>query len=355
MPVDDEEDGTSSDSDYERETSMPLRTKERAQAARKLASDRRQAVEECLKDYMSIVNRSAKAMLRSVPYTAAVGAAKLAVSLLPLYKTFDVLLARVTLALGASQVTLRSKALRTLNQIASHRPSVLYQASVKFAINHRLQDNSPQVREAAIDLIGKHVAQNPELTSQYYEFISVRILDKGPSVRRRVIRILKDIYLLSSDQAQLVDIGIRLLQRTNDDERSIRELALKTLQELWFTHEEHMQACEEEEQQQQPMEVSGNMFNTLSPEIQRLTLKRVQVMTGVSEAARSRELGDLMAGLFEHVTTATTKAEAENAMLVIRCVVDALFEQLLRSEESEADTNLDDGAATSTPGFSTST
>ncbi|KAJ2874882.1 Sister chromatid cohesion protein 2 [Coemansia aciculifera] len=351
--MDGDDDGESSDSDYENDTRAPSRTKQKASAleARKLAADKRRAIEECLKDYMRIVNRSTKAMLHSVPYASAVDAAKHAVSLLPLYKTFDVLLARVTMALGAGQVTLRSKALRTLNQIASHRPSVLYQASVKFAINHRLQDNSPQVREAAIDLIGKHVAQNPELTSQYYDFISVRVLDKGPSVRRRVIRILKDIYLLSGDHAQLVDIGIRLLQRTNDDERSIRELAVKTLQELWFTHEEHVHACDEEES---PMETSGNMFNMLSPEVQQQMLKRVQVMTGVTDFARSREIGDLMAGLFEHVTTATTKIEAESAMVVIRCMVDALFEQLLRSEASETSAS-PSSSTTSAPALSTVT
>ncbi|KAJ2018587.1 Sister chromatid cohesion protein 2 [Coemansia sp. S680] len=353
VSMDGDDDGESSDSDYENESRASSWTKQKSSAmeARKLAADKRRAIEECLKDYMRILNRSTKAMLHGVSYASAVDAAKHAVSLLPLYKTFDVLLMRVTMALGAGQVTLRSKALRSLNQIASHRPSVLYQTSVKFAINHRLQDSSPQVREAAIDLIGKHVAQNPELTSQYYDFISVRVLDKGPSVRRRVIRILKEIYLLSSDHAQLVDIGIRLLQRTNDDERIIRELAVKTLQELWFTHEEHVHSCDEEES---PMEMSGNMFNMLSPEVQRQMLKRVQVMAGVTEAARSRELGDLMAGLFEHVTTATTKAEAESAMIVIRCMVDALFEQLLRSEESEANASPSNSAA-SVPGLSTAT
>ncbi|KAJ2417192.1 Sister chromatid cohesion protein 2 [Coemansia sp. RSA 2530] len=348
-----DESGQSSGSDYEAEARESSRAKLRTStlAARKLAADKRLAIEECLKDYVGIVKRSTKAMLHSVSYSSAVDAAKRAISLLPLYKTFDVLLARVTMALGAGQVTLRSKALRTLNQIASHRPSVLYQASVKFAINHRLQDSSPQVREAAIDLVGKHVAQNPELTSQYYDFISVRILDKGPSVRRRVIRILKDIYLLSSDHAQLVDIGVRLLQRTNDDERSVRELAVKTLQELWFAHEELVYACDEEEVS---MGKSGSMFTALSPEVQRQTLKRVQVMAGVTEVAQARELGDLMAGLFEHVTTATTKAEAEGAMFVVQCMVDALFEQLLRSEESEADLSPSSSVASVT-GISTAT
>ncbi|KAJ1927909.1 Sister chromatid cohesion protein 2, partial [Linderina pennispora] len=195
-------------------------------------ADKRKVVEECLKEYTKITHRSTKAMPSHVSYAKAADAARAIFASLPLYRSFDMIVSRMAMSLGSSLVTVRSKALRALNHVASHRPSVLYQPNVKFAINHRLQDNSSLVREAAIDLIGKHVAQNPELTSQYYEFISVRALDKGTSVRKRVMRILRDIYLASDDQSRLVDIGVRVLQRTNDEERTIREFAMKTLQEL---------------------------------------------------------------------------------------------------------------------------
>ncbi|KAJ2791568.1 Sister chromatid cohesion protein 2, partial [Coemansia guatemalensis] len=260
------------------------------------------------------------------------------------------LLARVILALGASQVTLRSKALRSLNQIALHRPSVLYQSNVKYAINHRLQDSSPQVREAAIDLIGRHITQNPELTDQYYEFISVRILDKGSSVRRRVMRILASIYVSSKDMVQLVDIGARLLQRTNDEERSIRELALKTLHELWFSLSEYANV----DDSIPAAEASSNVFNMLSPEAQREIFVRVRVMTGVLDATCSREVADLMADVFDHVSIALSKPEADEAVFVIQCIIDALFEQLLRAEESSAMGDNANGADASWTGFSAS-
>ncbi|KAI8326052.1 hypothetical protein GQ54DRAFT_336897 [Martensiomyces pterosporus] len=322
------------DSDYE-EDSSAARRKNGGSAVLNgskpiFGSDKRKAIEKCLKAYMEITHRSTRAMPNSVTYASAAEAAKAAFALLPLYRSFDMLLSRVTLSLGASLVTLRSKALRALNQIASHSPSVLYQANVKYAINHRLQDSSPQVREAAIDLIGKHVAQNPELTGQYYEFISVRVLDKGPGVRKRVMRILKSIYIQSSDQEQLVDIGVRLLQRTSDEERSIRELATKTLQELWFTMSSEDGAAED----RPVVESTVNVFNALSPDAQRQMMKRVRVMTGVMEAVRSRELSELMATLFGYVTTEAPRSEVHSALFVIRCVIDALFEQLLRSEEA---------------------
>ncbi|KAJ1721672.1 Sister chromatid cohesion protein 2 [Coemansia erecta] len=353
---DDMEDASDSGSDYEGSSPTGRKSKTKDKPKVPGAAEKRKAIQGCLRSYMDITHRSTKALPDNVTYANALEAAKSIISLLPLYRSFDMLLTRVVMALSASQVTLRSKALRSLNQIASQRPSVLYQANVKYAINHRLQDSSPQVREAAIDLIGRHISQNPELTDQYYDFISVRVLDKGPSVRKRVLRILREIYLSSSNLTQLVDIGVRILQRTGDDERSIRELTFKTLQELWFTSGEHTVVEDEDGVRG---EATGNTFNLLTPDSQRDMLKRVRVMTGVMEATRSRELSELMAGLFDYATSKTTNPEAEDALLVVRCVIDALFEQLLRSEESSAEstaegnTSVSGGTVSSVSVFST--
>ncbi|KAJ1741792.1 Sister chromatid cohesion protein 2 [Coemansia sp. RSA 1086] len=298
-------------------------------------AQKRKAIEECLKAYAAIAHRSTKAMAGNSSFVSASEAAKATLTLQPLYGSFDMLLTRVTLALGASQVSLRSKALRALNQIALHQPSILYQNKVKYAINHRLQDSSPQVREAAIDLIGKHISHNRELTDQYYEFISVRVLDKGPSVRRRVMRILADIYASSENIEQLVDIGVRLLQRTNDDERTIRELAFKMLQDLWFSYSRYSKDDVDNDEEDAVTDTRRNVFNTLSPEAQKSMLKRVRVMIGVVDTAKSYDLVDLMAKLFEHVSTGSSRPETDEALFVIRCVIDALFELLLRAEDGD--------------------
>ncbi|KAJ2184449.1 Sister chromatid cohesion protein 2, partial [Coemansia sp. RSA 530] len=179
----------------------------------------------------------------------------------------------------------------------------------------------------------------------------VRVLDKGSSVRRRVMRILADIYISSDSMEQLIDIGVRLLQRTADDERTIRELAFKTLQELWFSYDKHVEA--ESDEDAVAIETPRNVFNTLSPEAQKDMLKRVHVMTGVVDTVRSHELVDLMTGLFEHVSTGPLKSETEEAQFVIRCVIDALFEHLIRAEES--DVKLSDDTAAVTGDFSVTT
>jgi len=50
------------------------------------------------------------------------------------------------------------------------------QVNVRQTIAQRLQDSSPAVRDAAIDLVGRYIAQKPEITEQYYKVISDRIL-----------------------------------------------------------------------------------------------------------------------------------------------------------------------------------
>jgi hypothetical protein len=40
----------------------------------------------------------------------------------------------------------------------------------------RIQDNSPAVRDAAIDIVGKHLVRHPGLSQQYFAVIADRIM-----------------------------------------------------------------------------------------------------------------------------------------------------------------------------------
>ncbi|CAF4625878.1 unnamed protein product, partial [Rotaria sp. Silwood2] len=54
------------------------------------------------------------------------------------------------------------------------------------------------------------------------------------SVRKRVVKIFRDVCLSQPDFVRIPDICSRLLRRINDEE-SIRKLVLETFQQLWFT------------------------------------------------------------------------------------------------------------------------
>ena len=55
-------------------------------------------------------------------------------------------------------------------------PAHLFQSDMQRAVQCRSMDQSTLVREAAVDLVGRFVLSRPELTSQYYDMLSERIL-----------------------------------------------------------------------------------------------------------------------------------------------------------------------------------
>ena len=57
---------------------------------------------------------------------------------------------------------------------------------------------------------------------QYFQKIAERIMDTGVSVRKRVIKIIRDLYISRCDFAKRTDALVRILTRINDEETSIQ-------------------------------------------------------------------------------------------------------------------------------------
>ena len=53
-------------------------------------------------------------------------------------------------------------------------------------------------------------------------------------VRKRVIKLLKNFSGVTEDSKHRIDIGTRLVLRILDDDETVRDFALKTVEELWF-------------------------------------------------------------------------------------------------------------------------
>ena len=82
-------------------------------------------------------------------------------------------------------------------------------------------DSSTMAREAAIDLVGKFILSKEDLISKYYEAICGRILDTGVSVRKRVIKIFKEICMDYPGYAKIPEICVLMIRRINDEEGTI--------------------------------------------------------------------------------------------------------------------------------------
>ncbi|KAF9347557.1 Sister chromatid cohesion protein 2 [Mortierella sp. AD094] len=140
----------------------------------------------------------------------------------------------ICIALEGGAVTLRAKSLKALSMIVTGDYAVLAQQNVRNTIALRLQDQSPSVRDAATDLVGRYMLQDTTIRKAYYEIVSDRISDTGLNVRKRVIRLLRDMYHKVDSPGIRLNIFQKLLLRVNDEEAAVKDLAIRSVSEVWF-------------------------------------------------------------------------------------------------------------------------
>ncbi|CAG9759520.1 unnamed protein product [Ceutorhynchus assimilis] len=149
-------------------------------------------------------------------------------------QSFDQYLKAILIVLKETSIAIRTKAMKCLTMIVEADPSVLARNDMQMGVNQSILDQSTSVREAAVDLIGKFILRRPELIDKYYEILSPRILDTGVSVRKRVIKILKDICIECPDFPKIPEICVKMIRRINDEE-GIKKLVMEVFQNMWFT------------------------------------------------------------------------------------------------------------------------
>ncbi|KAH9917952.1 uncharacterized protein B0H18DRAFT_1086944 [Fomitopsis serialis] len=148
--------------------------------------------------------------------------------------SFTPILNAVLRALDAPPVFMRTKALKALGQIVTSDPRILSFPNVRRAIESHLLDSSSAVRDAAVELIGKYMIESPEFAADYFQRIVDRIADTGLGVRKRVIRLLKSYYSVTTERSRRVEICVKIVLRMVDEDDTVKDLAIKTLEELWF-------------------------------------------------------------------------------------------------------------------------
>merc|ERR1712223_813335 len=243
----------------------------------------------------------------------------------PFANSFNQYLTDILKVLGEQSTHVRTKALECVTMIVSEDPDVLMRPDMQSAVQSAFLDQSTMAREAAIDLVGKFILHKQELITQYYDIITARILDTGVSVRKRVIKILKDICLEFPGYERIPDICVRMIRRINDEE-GIRKLVMEVFQNMWF------------------IPVKSGQYGP-TEEDSELLVTRARNITDVVIASRDTGLEwfeQLLQTVFkpkEDKDDATKKAVESNPQLVLACqqIVDCLVESVLRMEESNSD------------------
>jgi len=139
------------------------------------------------------------------------------------------------MALDAPVIFMSTKALRALGQIVTSDSTILSTANVRRGIESHLLDSSPALRDASVELIGKYMIDSPEVAGGYCQKIADRIAGTNLGVRKRVIKLLKSFYGVTDDNSRRIDIATRLVvPRMLDEDETVKDLAIKTIEELWF-------------------------------------------------------------------------------------------------------------------------
>ncbi|XP_022102804.1 nipped-B-like protein A isoform X2 [Acanthaster planci] len=190
-----------------------------------------------LKSFIKVSARSNLSFKRSrhiLTYESASLVARYLASKRPFSQSFDIYLSQILRVLSETAVAVRTKAMKCLSSVVAADPSVLARADVQRSVHCRFMDQSTSVREAAVELVGKFVLMKPELINRYFSMLIERILDTGISVRKRVIKTLRDICIEQPDFPKVPEICNKIIRRVNDEE-GIKKLVNETFQQMWFS------------------------------------------------------------------------------------------------------------------------
>jgi cohesin loading factor subunit SCC2 len=135
----------------------------------------------------------------------------------------------------AQAPTTRAKAVKALADLAAADPAVLGMPAVQAAVERSLGDDSISVREASLNLLGRHMAGEPELSLSLLDTVIKAVDDPGASVRKCAIKILKESAIAVPGFPRATDACCALLLRASDSEESVQNAVAKVFHSLWFS------------------------------------------------------------------------------------------------------------------------
>lgn len=145
---------------------------------------------------------------------------------------FKILLDSIT----SEQTTVRTRSLKSVTQMLEKDPSLLDRArNVKGLLVKCAADASPMVRDSTLMLIGKCIQQKPALEPDFFRSVVSLASDPAINVRKRSMKLLKDIFARNKRPEMRIIIAECLLQSSSDPEKGILETANQLLEEIIFS------------------------------------------------------------------------------------------------------------------------
>ncbi|PFH59063.1 hypothetical protein XA68_12881 [Ophiocordyceps unilateralis] len=153
----------------------------------------------------------------------------------PLCEAFGKIVNILLGSMASDQATVRSKSLKSIHQVLETDPSILDgDSTVIQLILDCASDSSTQVRDSALGLLGNCIGMRRALESSLTPRIIERFQDAGVGVRKRAMKLARDIYLRNRSKTLRSAIANGLLRRAQDPDEGVRDLSRQMIEEVWF-------------------------------------------------------------------------------------------------------------------------
>ncbi|KAF5017320.1 hypothetical protein F66182_10768 [Fusarium sp. NRRL 66182] len=154
----------------------------------------------------------------------------------PLCEAFGKILNILLGSMASDQATVRSRSLKSVNQVLETDPSILDSGSTVIdRIIDCASDSSIQVRDSALGLLGNCFTMRPGLENSLTPMVVERFQDSGLGVRKRAMKLTRDIYLRNPSKELRSMIANGFLRRVQDPDEGVRDLARQMIEEVWFS------------------------------------------------------------------------------------------------------------------------
>jgi len=229
-------------------------------------------------------------------------------------KAFERILKIFLDSMSSEQVMVRSRSLKGVVQMLEKDSSILDRGVyVTRLILKCIGDPSSMVRDSALMLVGKCVIMKPALEDDMCKSILTCTNDAAIGVRKRSMRLLKNIYARNPRTDVKAAIADSLLQRATDGDESVSELARQMFEEIWLS----------------PFyKVAAASADTVA---EKLALKE-QVALIVHLIKRSATAMPVLESLLQSLLSNSSRSAPAN-FRVCKAMVAAMFDGLIHQEE----------------------
>ena len=162
-----------------------------------------------------------------------------------------------------------------------------------------------------MDLVAKHAVQDVGLLEAYYDVLSARLLDKGVSVRKRILKFLREVCSEAIDLSLVADACGKIVRRLNDEEESIQDLVVKYVQDVLFAP---IASSSDES--------THTMFSRMPVGCKKECQRRIQILVRLIEGGISSET---LSDLFRRILSVENASEIQDIFnVLIGCLMDSL-------------------------------